>query len=373
MLVGSRHVAFTNFHRLVAEVRPEIDAALARVFDSGVFVLGEEGLAFERELASVCGVEHAIGVASGTDAIEIALRALDIGPGDEVITQANTCVPTVAAIVRAGASPVLCDVNSVTGTMSPESLASAVSPKSRGVIPVHLYGQCADMQGISEVARAHALRIVEDSAQALGALGSGRAAGGHGAFGAFSFYPTKNLGALGDAGAIVCSDFDLAVRVRRLRQYGQIGTGECVLRGVNSRLDELQAAILRARLPGLRANNDRRRRIAAEYDAALAGTAAAPLGRLSDSVHVFHLYVVRTGRRDVFVDELHRRGVETRIHYPLPVHGHPAFRSLGGRSVSLQNAERLSREVVSLPLYPELTDAEVEYVANAARAAANLN
>lgn len=357
-------VAFADLARGVAAQRSEIDAAIARVVGSGWFVLGEEGRSFEAEFAGwLGGGVHAAGVANGTDAIELALRALDVGPGDEVITQANTCVPTVAAIERTGATPVLCDVEAESATMDPESAAAAVSPRTRAVVPVHLYGQCSPLPDLG-------VPVVEDCAQAHGATLDGRTAGTAGALGAFSFYPTKNLGALGDGGAVVSTDPELAERIRLLRQYGQADRYRHVAHGVNSRLDEVQAAVLRLRLAGLTAGNERRRAIAARYDEALAGTSVCPLARLGGRDHVFHLYVVRVeGDRDAFRAALEADGVRTLVHYPEPIHGHPPYRALGTDGpVPLRNAERLAGEIVSLPLYPELTDAEVDRVADAVRA-----
>jgi dTDP-4-amino-4,6-dideoxygalactose transaminase len=354
----------------VAQSRGELNAAISRVLDSGQFVLGEENRAFERAFAAMCGVPHVVGVASGTDAIEVALRALEVRRGDEVITQANTCVPTIAAIVRAGAQPVLCDPDLGTAIMDVESLEAAISPRTRAVVPVHLYGQCGDMERIVALAADRGLAIVEDCAQAVGARSRIGAAGAHGELGGFSFYPTKNLGAFGDAGAVITSDPELASRAARVRQYGESRPRWSVEEGINSRLDELQAAVLLTRLGRLAASNERRRAIAAHYDAALADTEVDPLARLVGNEHVFHLYVVRAPRRSAFVAELGRHGVETMLHYPTPIHGHPAYAELGNGGVSLENAERLAREVVSLPLYPELTDAEVEHVAAAACAAA---
>jgi dTDP-4-amino-4,6-dideoxygalactose transaminase len=361
-------VPFADLARTTAALRAELDAAAGRVLDRGWYVLGEEGRELEGELAAYCGVAHAAGVASGTDAIELALRALGIGPGDEVVTQANTCVPTVAGIERAGARPVLCDVEPEAGTIDPDSLASAISPRTRAVVPVHLYGQCADVDAVRGAAGD--LPIVEDCAQAHGAELRGRRAGSMGVLGCFSFYPTKNLGALGDGGAVVTGDDRLAERLRLLRQYGQADRYNHVERGVNSRLDELQAAYLRAKLPHLDGWSERRGQIAATYGAALDGTPVKPLARLPERRHVFHLYVVRAPDREAFQARLADAGIGTLIHYPRPVHGHEPYRELGDGPVPLANAERLAGRVVSLPLYPELTDAEVAEVAGAAREAA---
>ena len=361
-------VPFNDLRRAVADDRDTHRAAVERVLDSGWYVLGDEGRAFEAEFAAtVCGGGEAAGVASGTDAIELALRALGVGPGDEVVTQANTCVPTIAGIERTGATPVLCDVEPEAGTMAPDSLERVLTDRTRAVVPVHLYGQCADVDAIR--AAAGALPIVEDCAQAHGAELRGRRAGSLGDLAAFSFYPTKNLGALGDGGAVAGADAELVDRVRLLRQYGQSGRYEHVARGVNSRLDELQAAVLRVRLPRLEAANDRRRAIAARYDAALAGTRAVPLARLPERRHVFHLYVVRVPDRERFRSDLDQAGVQTLVHYPRPIHGHAPYAELG-RGTALTASERLCEEIVSLPLFPELSDGEVAHVAEAAANAA---
>jgi dTDP-3-amino-3,4,6-trideoxy-alpha-D-glucose transaminase len=349
-------VPFSNFARSVGEARPELDAALARVLDSGRFLLGGESEEFEREFASFLGTAHAVGCASGTDAIELALRAAGIGPGDEVVTQANTCVPTVAAITRAGATPVLCDVEADAGTIDPDSFARALTPRTRAVVPVHLYGQIGDIDAVLEIAGGAGVEVIEDCAQAHGAAVRGRAAGTIGVAGAFSFYPTKNLGGFGDGGAVATSSAALDKRLRRTE-------------GVNSRLDEIQAALLRVRLAHLEAGNARRRAIADHYASALAGTPAEPLRLLPDRTHVFHQFVVKTAQRERFRAALQDRGVDTLVHYPRPIHGHAPYEALGRGPVRLSNAELLSEQVVSLPLYPELSDAEVEHVAHAAREA----
>jgi dTDP-4-amino-4,6-dideoxygalactose transaminase len=358
-------IPFADLKRGTEALRPELDAVVARVLDSGWYVLGEEGRAFEAEFAAYVGSRHAVGVASGTDAIELALRALGVGPGDEVVTQANTCVPTVSGIERSGATPVLCDVEEDGATMDVESLRAAIGPKTRAIVPVHLYGQCADVDAILGVAGD--IPVIEDCAQAHGAELRERRAGTIGALGCFSFYPTKNLGALGDGGAVTTDDDGLAEQLRLVRQYGQADRYHHVQRGVNSRLDELQAAILRAKLPHLDAWNARRREIAAVYDDALRSTPARPLAQLPGRRHAFHLYVVDVPERDAFQAQLAEAGVGTLVHYPEPVHGHPPYRSLGHGPVSLEVAEQLAKRIVSLPLYPELEDAEVDHVAGVLR------
>jgi dTDP-3-amino-3,4,6-trideoxy-alpha-D-glucose transaminase len=358
-------ILFNDLRRGAAEQREALTRATQRVVDSGWYVLGREGEAFEEEFAAACGVAHAVGVASGTDAVELAIRALRIGPGDEVVTQANTCVPTVAAIERAGASPVLCDVEPEAGTMDVSSLAEALGERTRAVVPVHLYGQSADTDAIVRLCAERGVDVVEDCAQAAGARLHGRVAGTIGRLGCFSFYPTKNLAALGDGGAVVTDDDELADRLRRVRQYGQANRYHHVEAGVNSRLDELQAAILRTRLPRLERWNERRAEIAAAYADALAETPVRPLALLPDRHHVFHLYVVEAPERERLQKHLEASGIQTLIHYPRPVHLHPPYRRLAEGPVPLAVSERLSSRIVSLPLYPELRDDEVERVSDA--------
>jgi dTDP-4-amino-4,6-dideoxygalactose transaminase len=360
-------IPFNDLGRGVAELRHDLDAALARVLDSGWFVLGSEGRVFEEEFAAAAGGSYAVGVGSGTDAIELALRALGIGPGDEVVTQANTCVPTVSAIERAGATPVLCDVEAEAGTMDPDSLKGALGPKTRAVVPVHLYGQCADAEAIVDLCTGRGIAVVEDCAQAVGADLRGLPAGTIGTLGCFSFYPTKNLAALGDGGAVITGDAELAERLRLVRQYGQTDRYSHVTEGVNSRLDEVQAAVLRARLPHVPRWNARRAEIADAYAEALEDSPVRPLARLADRRHVFHLFVVEAPDRDALRAHLGDAGIGTLIHYPTPVHGHPPFRRLAYGPVPLSVSERLCDQIVSLPIYPELSDEEVGRVGEALR------
>jgi dTDP-3-amino-3,4,6-trideoxy-alpha-D-glucose transaminase len=363
-------VAFLDLGRQVAAMRDELEAATARVLDSGRFLLGEEGEALEREFAAACGAAHAVGVASGTDAVELALRAAGVQPGDEVVTQANTCVPTVTGIVRAGGMPVLCDADPRSGAMDLDSLEAALGERTRAVVPVHLYGQCADAEAIVALCEPRGIAVIEDCAQAHGATVGGRHAGTIGAAGAFSFYPTKNLAALGDGGMVVTGDADIAERLRLLRHYGQTGRYRHQVFGVNSRLDELQAVVVRAKLPRLPEWSERRREIAATYSEALRDGPVEPLVELPDRRHAFHLYVVRAPERDRLQGDLAARGVATLIHYPIPIHRQPAFAELARGPVPLRGAEQLGDSVLSLPLYPELTAAEVDAVAAAAAEAA---
>jgi dTDP-4-amino-4,6-dideoxygalactose transaminase len=360
-------IPFVDLTRQHTALRSEVVAAVAEVVAEGRFIGGPRVEAFEEAFAAYCGSAHAVGVASGTDAIELSLRALGIGAGDEVITAANTCIPTIAGIEASGATPVLVDVDEATFTLDPAELEDATTQRTRAVVPVHLYGQCAAIDAIADQARAQGLVVVEDAAQAHGAERDGRRAGTLGAVAAFSFYPPKNLGALGDGGAIVTGDEGLAVAARELRSFGERGGGEAVRRGSNSRLDPLQAALLSAKLSHLDEWTDRRRELAELYRAELGDAVALPL-EAPGARHVYHLFVIRSPRRDELAHELERRGIGTLVHYPRAVHEHAAYRSLA-RPGRLTRSERLAREVLSLPLYPELTDDEAREVAAAVREA----
>jgi dTDP-4-amino-4,6-dideoxygalactose transaminase len=349
------NVPFLDLTRGVEALRGEIDAAIAGVLDRGQFVLGARVTEFEEAFAAFCGARESVGVASGTDAIAIALRAVGVEPGDEVIVPANTCVPTVAAVEAVGATPVLADVDPGTWTLDPAAAAAAVTGRTRAVVPVHLYGLCADVEGL----RGLGLSIVEDAAQAHGADVNGRRAGTLGDAAAFSFYPTKNLGALGDGGAVVTNDPAAAAAARSLRAYGERERYESVQSGWNSRLDELQAAILLVKLRRLEEWDARRREIAARYDELELDRQSVPDGFR----HVYHLYVIRVPDRDAFQKRLAERGIQTAIHYPRAIHEHPAYAHLVRPGLGV--SERLAAEVVSLPLYPELTDDEVDAVVEA--------
>ncbi len=348
--------------------RGEIDGAVRRVLAGGRYILGPEVEAFEAEFAALIGVRFAVGVASGTDALVLALRAAGVGPGDEVVTVSHTAVATVAAIELAGASPVLVDIEPAYYTLDPAGLEAAISPRTKAVIPVHLYGQPADLEPILAISRRYGLRVIEDCAQAHGAVYRGRRVGAWGDLGCFSFYPTKNLGAFGDGGMVVTDDPELAGRLRLLREYGWAERYVSSLPGYNSRLDELQAALLRVKLRHLEAANDRRREIAARYIEALAGTAVEPPRVRPEATHVFHLFVVRSKARDRLREFLAARGVGTAVHYPVPVHLQPAYRGRVRIAGPLAATEGAAREVVSLPMYPELTDEEVETVIGSIRA-----
>jgi dTDP-4-amino-4,6-dideoxygalactose transaminase len=344
---------------------PEVRAAIDRVIERGWFVLGPEVEAFEREFAAASGAAYAVGVGTGTDAIALILRALDIGAGAEVITTPLSAAYSALAIMMAGARPVFVDVDPARLTIDPGRIAAAIGPRTRAILPVHLYGQAADMAPIEAIANTHRLAIVEDCCQAHLATAAGRPVGTIGIAGAFSFYPTKNLGALGDGGAIVTNDRALADRLKRLRNGGQTDRYHHQEPGINSRLDELQAAILRARLPRLRAWTERRRALAARYRHRLAGSVVDVPPEL-DAGHVYHLFVVRHGARRDLQAHLAARAVETLIHYPVPIPRQPALAALDPAECPV--AGRACDEILSLPLHPALRDDEVDEIAAAVHA-----
>ena len=343
-------------------LRPQIDAAIRRVLEGGYYILGPEVEAFEGEFAKYIGTKFAIGVANGTDALSLALRALSIGPGDEVITVSHTAVATVAAIEQSGAIPVLVDVEPGFLTLDPALLNEALTDRTRAVVPVHIYGQAADILRIQSFCRNHGLALVEDVSQAHGATWGQARLGSFGDISIFSCYPTKNLGALGDAGIVVTNDLALANRVRRLRQYGWVDRNSSTEPGVNSRLDELQAAVLRVKLEHLDANNDQRRRIATSYSEAFRGLGIEVPEVREGAESVFHLYVAQVDNRDSLRNRLDTAGVQTAIHYPMPIHRQPGYlgrvRTIGSMSVTDHAAGR----IVSLPMFPELPEEDVDLV-----------
>ena len=347
------------------EQKAEIDAAIARVLASGQYILGREVEAFEAAFAAWLGVGHAVGAGSGTDALELALRACGIGPGELVFTVSHTAVATVAAIERAGAVPVLVDIEPGGFTMDPAALEAALRAPPPGrpaaVLPVHLYGEPADLAPILEIARRHGLYLIEDCAQSHGAVYRGRPTGSFGDIACFSFYPTKNLGALGDAGMTATDDAGLAVALRELREYGWRDRYVSARVGINTRLDPLQAAILGAKLPRLADDNARRRAIAARYDRGLSGLPLELPRRRGDCGHVFHQYVIQTGQRDLLREHLRAAQIGTGIHYPVPVHLQPAYQGrLGEFPAGLPATTRAAREILSLPIYPQLSSAAVD-------------
>ena len=359
---GTR-IPFMDLH--LAEDADAIRAAITRVIDRGWYVLGPEVEAFEKEFAAASGASHAIGTGNGTDAIAVILRALDIGPGDEVITTPLSAAYTALAIAMVGARPVFADIDAERLTLNPSAAECAITPRTKALLPVHLYGQAADMDAFAALAARRGLALVEDCCQAHLATCAGRPVGTFADAGAFSFYPTKNLGALGDGGAIVTSNAVLADRMRRIRNGGQTDRYHHAEIGVNSRLDEMQAAILRARLPWLRKRTDQRRALASEYRARLAGAPVrVPLE--IDRGHVYHLFPVRTLKRSALQAHLRSAGIETLVHYPVALSRQPAFRAAHPADCSI--AEAAANEVLSLPLYPALAADDVALVVDAIRA-----
>lgn len=351
-----------------AALRQELLEAVERVLASSQFILGPEGEALEREVAALCGVRYGAGVASGTDALHLGLRALDVGPGAEVITPAFSFVASASAILHAGARPVFVDVDLETFTLDPAQVERAITPRTRAILPVHLYGHPADMAPIVEIARRRGLAVIEDMAQAIGASYAGRPVGSFGDLACLSFYPTKNLGACGDAGMVVTDREDLAERICRLRNHGSRAKYQHAELGYSSRLDELQAALLRVKLRHLQAWTAARRALAARYSARLAGLPLTLPRERAPAVHVYHHYTVLSPRRDDLGKALADLGIGTALHYPLPIPGQPLFRALGAPSeAECPRAWQASREALSLPCFAELTEGEVETVAQAVR------
>jgi dTDP-4-amino-4,6-dideoxygalactose transaminase len=362
-------IEFVDLKLQYRQLKPEIDDAITRAIGRGDFILGEDVKLFEQEFAQFCRAKHCIGVADGTDALHLALRACGIGPGDEVITTTHTFIASVLAIAQSGAKPVLVDCEPKYLTIDPAQVARAITPRTRAILPVHLYGQPADMDPLIELARQHNLVIIEDSCQAHGAEYKGRRCGTLGDIAAFSFYPGKNLGAYGDGGAVTTNRDDLAERVRLLRNYGQRVKYEHLLKGFNSRLDTVQAALLRVKLRRLENWNAARRRAAARYDAALAGARVHPLTAAPYSRHVYHLYVVHTRDRAALQKALDAQNISHGIHYPVPVHLQPAFADLGHGRGAFPVSEAAAAEILSLPMFPEITDEQVDRVAAVCRSA----
>ena len=345
-----------------AALQNEIESALIRVARSGVYLLGEETHAFEQEFARFCQTRHAIGINSGTSALHLALRACEIGPGDEVISVSHTAVATVAAIEMSGARPVLVDIEPAQMTLDPSSLEKALSPRTRAIVPVHLYGCPANLDLILSFARANNLYVIEDCAQAHGATWHQKPVGGWGDIGAFSFYPTKNLGAYGDAGAITTDDPTLAQKVRALQQYGWKERYISASKGFNARIDEIQAAILRVKLAHLRHWNDQRRKIAALYNQRLKNSSLILPIEPPQAKHVYHQYVIRSQKRDLLRTFLQENGITSLVHYPLSVHQQPAYKNLGYLPGSLPHSETAARQVLSLPIFPTISAEAIEKI-----------
>jgi dTDP-4-amino-4,6-dideoxygalactose transaminase len=355
-------VPFLDLKAAHLEIKPELDAAIERVHASGCYILGPEVEAFEDEFARFCGVRHAIGVANGLAALQLALLAMDIGPGDEVIVPSNTFIATWLAVSACGAVPVPVEPDAATFNLDPALVERAITRRTKAVIPVHLYGQPADLDPLLAIARANGLSVLEDAAQAHGARYRGRRIGGHGSAAAWSFYPGKNLGAMGDAGAITTDDDALAERLRLLRNYGSRHKYVHAVRGTNSRLDPLQAAVLRAKLAHLARWNDRRRQVAAAYLVALQGCRLVLPSVAPDCDPVWHLFVVRTRQRDALQAHLAGAGISTQIHYPIPPHMQGAYSDLAIDRDLLPIARDMADDVLSLPIGPHLSDAQVAHV-----------
>lgn len=347
-------------HRTIAS---EINTCISNVVETADFILGEELTLFEEEFARYCNTRFAVGLDNGTSALELALRAYGIGPGDEVITAANTFIATVSAIAFTGALPVLVDIDPQTYNIATNNIDSIITKRTRAIIPVHLYGQPSDMDPIMEIAKKHNLIIVEDACQAHGALYKGQKVGSIGNIGCFSFYPAKNLGAFGDGGMLVTNDKEMADRVRMLRNYGQQEKYKHLFIAYNRRLDTLQAAVLRVKLKYLENWNEARRHHAGLYTKLLSNNNLSLPLETKYAHHVYHLYVVRTARRDALQKHLKNNGIATGVHYPIPVHTQQAYQYLGYRKGDFPISEAYAEQILSLPMYPELTEEQIRYVA----------
>jgi len=356
-------VPFVDLQAQYAAIRHEVEPAVCRVLESGHYVLGPDVAAFEREFAEYCGAGEAVAVNSGTSALHLALLAAGVGPGDEVITTPFTFVATAAAICNAGARPVFVDIRRDSMTIDPERIAAAITPRTRALLPVHLYGQPADMDPIDDIARRRGLTVIEDAAQAHGAEYRGRRVGTLGDFACFSFYPGKNLGACGEGGLVVARSAQQARLVRMLRDWGQERKYEHLLQGFNFRMDAVQGAILRIKLRHLPDWTERRRAAAARYDALLAACGVETPREMAYARHVYHVYAVRSADRGGLQRTLQEEGIQTGIHYPIPVHLQPAYASLGYRAGDFPEAEAAAGEVLSLPMFPEITGEQQARVA----------
>ena len=362
-------VPFVDLKAQYNSIKPDIDAAVARVLETGQFVLGDEVAAFEREFAAFCGAAHGVAVNSGTSALHLALLAAGVGAGDEVITVPFTFVATAAAIGYTGARPVFVDVDDRSLNMDASLIERAITPRTRAVMPVHLYGQPADMDPIRAIAARHGLTVIEDAAQAHGARYRDRPAGSLGDLACFSFYPSKNLGACGEGGMVVTGSAAHAATIRSLRDWGQQEKYRHDLRGFNARMEGFQGAVLRVKLRHLPDWTARRQRVAARYHEELAATGLVLPRPMPDATHVYHLYTVRTAGRSALQAALQAEGVATGLHYPIPIHLQPAYADLGLPRGSFPVAERAADEVLSLPMFPEMTDVQIDAVVGAVQRA----
>jgi dTDP-4-amino-4,6-dideoxygalactose transaminase len=361
----TKPVPFFDLTRQYASLKPEMDAALARVVARGQFILGEEVEAFEAEFAAACGARYAVGLNSGTTALMLGLLALGVGPGDEVITVAHTFIATAEGISLIGATPVFVDIEPDHCLMDPARVEAAITPRTRAIVPVHIYGHPSDMDAIADIARRHGLPVLEDACQAHGALFRGRPVGTLGQAGCFSFYPSKNLGAYGEAGAIVTNDESLAEQLRLLRDHGSESKYRHSVIGMNGRMEAIQAAVLRVKLPHLASWNARRRQLVRRYDELLARVPdCLPVGEDPAIRSAHHLYVVRVPRRDAVRAAMTGEGIGTQIHYPIPVHRQPAYAKTPSAAAELPVTDLVAAEILSLPLYPELEENSLDRVAD---------
>jgi dTDP-4-amino-4,6-dideoxygalactose transaminase len=358
-------IPFIDLKAQYREVKEEVNAAIQGVLDTCQFTLGSEVLAFEQEFADYCSAKHGVGVNTGTSALHLALLAAGVGPGDEVITVPFTFVATISAIDYTGATPVLIDIDPVTFTMDPKALEAAITERTKAIIPVHLYGQSADMDPILEIAKRYGLTVIEDACQAHGAEYKGRRAGSMGHMACFSFYPGKNLGAYGEGGMVVTDDPEFARTIRMLRDWGAEKKYHHVLKGYNFRMEGIQGAVLRVKLRRLEAWTEARRTAAAHYDRLFAGSGVMTPKAMSYARHVYHIYAIRTDHRQAWQEALLAQGIQTGIHYPTPVHLLPAFAELGYRAGQFPHSEQAARQVLSLPMFPELTQGQCEEVVSA--------
>ena len=361
-------VPYLDLKAQYRSIKPEIDAAIARVLDSCQFVLGAEVASFENDFASYCGADECIALNSGTSALHLALLAAGIGPGDEVITVPFTFVASVAAVIYAGARPVLVDIDPLSFTMDPALIEAAITPRTKAILPVHLYGQTADMDPIVEIARRHNLLVIEDAAQAHGAKYKGRRAGSIGDIACFSFYPGKNLGAYGEGGAVTTSNPEYARTIRMLRDWGQDRKYHHLLRGYNYRMEGLQGAILGVKLRHLDRWTEARKAIVQKYNTLLANCEVETPTEMTWAYHVYHVYTLRANDRDSLHAALSAEGIQTGIHYPVPVHLQPAYADLGYGLGAFPHSEKAAAHVLSLPLFPEMTDAQIHAVTRVVQA-----
>ena len=359
------NVPFLDLKQQYLTIKDEILSAVANVFESTQFVLGKEVAAFEEEFAAFCGVRHGIAVNTGTSALHLSLIAAGVGPGDEVITVPCTFVATVAAITYAGATPVFVDVDPVTYTMDPAQIEAAITPMTKAILPVHLYGNPSEMDTILEIARRHSLTVIEDACQAHGAEYKGRRCGSMGEMGCFSFYPGKNLGAYGEGGLITTNNSELARKLRMLRDWGAEKKYEHVLKGFNYRMEGVQGAILRVKLKYLEQWTEARRAHAAAYGTLLSENGLTLPTELPGNRHVYHVYAVLTSRRKELMDSLNSQGVQTGIHYPFPVHLLPAYSDLNYSAGQFPVSENIASQELSLPMFPEMTDSQIQAVGQA--------